>query len=93
MKADDYGWWKDRLRHAAGLFDKVRIDHFRAFSAYWAVPFDAETAKEGKWEPGVGEEFFQEIFRQIPGTGSSQRIWGSGTDRWRRFWSRPACPE
>ena len=66
MKADDYGWWKDRLRHAAGLFDKVRIDHFRAFSAYWAVPFDAETAKEGKWEPGVGEEFFQEIFRQIP---------------------------
>ena len=36
MKADDYAWWKDRLRHAAGLFDKVRIDHFRAFSAYWA---------------------------------------------------------
>ena len=48
MELDGFSWWIARLGSAAALFDRVRIDHFRGFSAYWAVPAAAETAKEGQ---------------------------------------------
>ncbi len=54
MKQDGYRWWKDRIAFMAKLFDGVRIDHFRAFASYWAVPASAQTAKEGKWVKGPG---------------------------------------
>lgn len=57
MKKDGYSWWKERMEYMLTLFDGVRIDHFRAFESYWAVPADAETAKEGKWVKGPGEDF------------------------------------
>ena len=56
--ADDYGWWVDRLRATAELTDLVRIDHFRGFEAYWAIPAAAETARTGAWEPGPGDAIF-----------------------------------
>ncbi len=56
--ADDYAWWVDRLRATAELADLVRIDHFRGFEAYWAVPADADTARSGAWEPGPGDAIF-----------------------------------
>jgi len=65
MRADNYDWWKKRLRHTLKMVDKVRIDHFRAFSAYWAVPAEAEFATEGKWIPGEGMNFFNEIFKTV----------------------------
>jgi 4-alpha-glucanotransferase len=65
MKAEGYRWWIDRLQTAGNLFDRVRIDHFRAFSAYWAVPAEAETAKEGQWKQGPGMDFFEVIFQKI----------------------------
>ena len=52
MESDGYRWWKERLGYTLSLFDGVRIDHFRAISAYWSIPKGAETAKEGKWEKG-----------------------------------------
>lgn len=61
MKKDGYRWWKDRIKHNFSMFDGVRIDHFRALESYWAVPKDAETAKEGKWEKGPGMDFIQHI--------------------------------
>lgn len=64
MKQDGYSWWIRRIRHAATLFDKVRIDHFRAFSAYWAVPTHAETAKEGAWRSGPGMDLFRRLFQE-----------------------------
>ncbi len=64
MKKDHYAWWIQRIRHASKLFDKVRIDHFRAFSAYWAVPTDAESAKEGTWRQGPGMDFFHHLFQE-----------------------------
>ena len=57
MKKDGYHWWMDRLGACFKLFDAVRIDHFRAFSAYWAVPAEAETAKEGQWLDGPENGF------------------------------------
>jgi 4-alpha-glucanotransferase len=50
-----YRWWIDRLRASAELADLVRIDHFRGFEAYWAVPADSGTARVGAWEPGPGD--------------------------------------
>ena len=56
--ADNYVWWVDRLRATAELADLVRIDHFRGFEAYWAIPAAAETARTGAWEPGPGDAIF-----------------------------------
>ena len=42
MKEDGYKWWKSRIRHQLTLFDGIRIDHFRGFSAYWSVPAEAK---------------------------------------------------
>ncbi len=54
MKADGYGWWIRRVAGAARLYDVIRIDHFRGFESYWAVPFGEKTARNGKWVPGPG---------------------------------------
>ncbi|MDO4566311.1 MAG: 4-alpha-glucanotransferase, partial [Oscillospiraceae bacterium] len=54
LKAEGYGWWKRRTEAAAGLFDGVRIDHFRGFESYWAVPAGEENAKKGRWLKGPG---------------------------------------
>ena len=53
-----YRWWIERLQATTELADIVRIDHFRGFEAYWAVPFSAKTAKDGEWEPGPGDAIF-----------------------------------
>ena len=61
MKADGYAWWAARLRHALTLFDFIRIDHFRAFSAYFSIPAAAKSAAEGKWVDGPGMDFFEKM--------------------------------
>jgi 4-alpha-glucanotransferase len=58
MKANGYKWWIDRIRTNLALYDIIRIDHFRGFAAYWAVPFGEETAINGTWVPGPGKDFF-----------------------------------
>ncbi len=56
MEKDDYLWWRERLGYMLTLFDGVRLDHFRAISAYWSIPADAKSAKEGEWVKGPGEK-------------------------------------
>ncbi|MEQ9563856.1 MAG: 4-alpha-glucanotransferase, partial [Woeseiaceae bacterium] len=56
--SNGYRWWIERLRQSAELTDIVRIDHFRGFEAYWAVPFSAKTARIGEWQPGPGDAIF-----------------------------------
>ncbi len=60
-----YAWWVQRMRRLLGLADVVRIDHFRAFAAYWAVPAGAETAREGSWEQGPGRDVFRVLERAL----------------------------
>jgi 4-alpha-glucanotransferase len=67
--ADGYQWWIRRLSAALELFDLIRIDHFRGFESYWAVPADAQTAAAGDWEPGPGGAIFdamREEFGELP---------------------------
>ena len=54
MKADGFGWWIRRIEGAEKLYDVIRIDHFRGFESYWAVPYGEKTAKNGRWRPGPG---------------------------------------
>ena len=54
MQKDGYAWWIRRVDGASKLYDVIRIDHFRGFSAYWSVPYGEETAKGGHWVDGPG---------------------------------------
>lgn len=54
MRTDGYGWWIRRIDGARKLYDVIRIDHFRGFESYWAVPVGEETAKNGSWKKGPG---------------------------------------
>ena len=58
MAANGYAWWVRRIRHLCGIYDVLRIDHFRGFSACWEVAFGAENARGGKWASAPGEAFF-----------------------------------
>jgi 4-alpha-glucanotransferase len=60
-----YSWWIDRLRAAAGLADIVRIDHFRGFEAYWSIPADSDTARNGTWEPGPADGIFDAMSQSL----------------------------
>lgn len=65
LKKENYSLWIKRLGCALGMYDAVRIDHFRAFSAYWSIPA-GEKATEGKWEKGPGIEFFNALREIYP---------------------------
>ncbi len=61
MRKDGYRWWIRRLKHSLSLYDRIRIDHFRGFSAYYAVPYGMPNAVNGHWLKGPGTEFFKAI--------------------------------
>ncbi len=61
-KLDGYKWWLSRIESTKNMCDIVRIDHFRGFAQYWAIPFGEETAINGKWEDGPGTSFFDAVF-------------------------------
>lgn len=67
MEADDFHWWKGRLRSQLELYDWVRIDHFRGFEAYWEIPAESETAIEGRWIKAPGDRLLETIRRTFGG--------------------------
>jgi 4-alpha-glucanotransferase len=60
-----YRWWVERLRRTTSLFDLARIDHFRGFVSYWAVPARARTAASGFWQRGPGRAVFDAASRSL----------------------------
>ena len=66
LKKNKFDWWVARLGQNLKLYDLVRLDHFRAFSAFWEVPAKEETAINGKWTPCPGKEFFQLAKQKFP---------------------------
>lgn len=67
LEADGFAWWVDRMRANARLADLVRLDHFRAFAAYWEVPAGEATAVKGRWVPAPGGKLFETIVAALPG--------------------------
>ncbi len=60
-KKTGFQWWIERLRQCFAMYDVVRIDHFRGFDAYYAIPYGDKTAKNGHWEQGPGMELFRAV--------------------------------
>ena len=65
LRRRHYRWWVERLRRTSSLFDLARIDHFRGFVSYWAVPAGARTAAGGHWVRGPGRAVFDAAFRAL----------------------------
>lgn len=59
MREDGYAWWMRRIAFQFRICDILRIDHFRGFEAYYAIPYGADTARNGQWRPGPGKDFFR----------------------------------
>lgn len=64
-KKTGYRWWLQRLTACYQMYDVVRIDHFRAFDAYYSIPADAKTAEIGEWKPGPGHELFAAMKKEL----------------------------
>lgn len=65
MKKDGYRWWMKRMEKMSKLFDVIRIDHFRGFDSYYAIPFGDTTARNGEWREGPGIELFRTIEKEL----------------------------
>ena len=66
MGRDGYSWWIRRLSAAGKWYDTVRLDHFRGFEAYWAVPYGAPNARGGHWVKGPGLNFMNTLKAALP---------------------------
>ena len=64
MKEDGYAWWKERIEYAFRLFDVVRIDHFRGFDRYYAIPYGEKTARVGTWVDGPKSALFSSFLNR-----------------------------
>ena len=61
MKKDDFSWWRKRVSYCFKLYDGLRLDHFRAFYNYFAIPYGEETAVNGVWHSGPKNELINLI--------------------------------
>ena len=66
MEKSGFLWWIRRMGAAQKLYDVVRLDHFRGFEAYWAVPYGETTAKNGEWIKGPGMNFINAVKAALP---------------------------
>ena len=65
MKETNYAWWVRRVEVASKLFDTIRIDHFRGFEAYYAIPYKDTNALRGKWKKGPNVALFNAIKKSL----------------------------
>ena len=65
MREDGYSWWTMRLRKMSTLYDVIRIDHFRGFDSYYAIPGKDATARNGVWRNGPGMELFRAVEEKL----------------------------
>ena len=65
MKKDGYAWWLKRIAWQFQICDTLRIDHFRGFDSYYAIPYGDATAKNGRWKPGPGIGFFKAVNKAL----------------------------
>jgi len=61
LAAHGFDWWIERIRRAVEIYDIVRLDHFRGFEAYWAIPAKEKTAVKGEWIKAPGLELFRAL--------------------------------
>ena len=91
-KKQGYCWWLHRLTCAAQLYDLVRIDHFRGFESYYAIPARAKNAVHGRWKKGPGMDFVAAIRQGVPGLGIIAEDLGLLTPAVRRLLAQSGFP-
>lgn len=64
-KETGYQWWLARMKRSFAIFDTVRLDHFRGFAAYYAIPAEDETAEYGEWVEGPGMDLFNTLKKEL----------------------------
>ncbi|WP_448562597.1 4-alpha-glucanotransferase [Trichothermofontia sp.] len=67
QRQQGFQWWVQRFQSLLEFVDVIRVDHFRGFSAYWAVPQGEETAMNGQWVNAPGHELFQTLRDRLGG--------------------------
>ena len=65
MKEEGYAWWLRRIAFQFELYDTLRIDHFRGFDSYYAIPYGDKNARNGRWKPGPGIAFFKAVNKAL----------------------------
>lgn len=80
MKQDGYNWWVNRITACMKLYDIIRIDHFRGFESYYAIPSGDTDARGGAWEKGPGIALFDTIKARVPGANIIAEDLGYITD-------------
>ena len=65
MEENGFAWWVRRIDYQCGIYDMLRIDHFRGFDSYYAIPYGESTAKNGVWRQGPGMRLFRAVERAI----------------------------
>lgn len=65
MEQDNFAWWIQRIQYLCKVYDVLRIDHFRGFDTYYAIPYGENTAKNGQWRQGPGMKLFDAVQRAI----------------------------
>ena len=84
-KATGYHWWVTRMWYSYKLYDVVRIDHFRGFDEYFAIPAGSNSAKNGHWEQGPGMDLFYTLRSALGEKGVIAEDLGLLTDGVRRL--------
>ena len=84
-KATGYHWWITRMWYSYKLYDVVRIDHFRGFDEFFAIPAATGNAMEGVWEPGPGMELFHTLKNALGERGVIAEDLGLLTDTVRQL--------
>ena len=85
MKEDGYQWWLRRIAFQFTIYDTLRIDHFRGFDAYYAIPYGDKTARNGRWRPGPGLDFFKAVNKKLGRQDIIAEDLGFQTDSVRRL--------
>lgn len=65
MAKDGYSWWIQRIKYLCSVYDVLRIDHFRGFDSYFAIPYGDTNAKRGQWRKGPGMDLFRAVEKAI----------------------------
>ena len=90
--AEDFAWWKQRLRHATSIYNLVRIDHFRGFESYFSIPAGDTTAHGGQWVKGPGLAFIHAMHQAVGRDAVIAEDLGYLTDEVKALLAASGCP-
>ena len=65
LEEQNFSWWIQRFKSTHRQVDIMRVDHFRGFESFWAVPAGEETAINGEWEKALGAKLFSAVIDQL----------------------------